>query len=119
VWCQYGCVTDDSSLCLNIHMSAATSGTITIDHETKSILQNFTHEPDAVKGVAIPEDLAAPLASLALHRIDLIRAVRFLGEIGQQGGRVARRAGQHRVSCVVVRGSGVNHEVFPTQSISR
>src|SRR5690349_24980366 len=78
-------------------MSAATSGTITIDHETKSILQNFTHEPDAVKGVAIPEDLAAPLASLALHRIDLIRAVRFLGEIGQQGG--VSRGGPVSIVC--------------------
>jgi hypothetical protein len=84
----------DRTMSLNIHVGSHTSGRIAVDEVTKQITHDFTHEPHAAKGVGIPDDVdgAARLADLALHRIDLGRAWRFLDEIKRQGGVQAGKA---------------------------
>jgi hypothetical protein len=43
-----------NTMTLNIHCGSHTSGQITVDHATGQIVQNFTHDPNAAKGVGYP-----------------------------------------------------------------
>jgi hypothetical protein len=73
-----------NTMTLNVHFREGTSATFNV--VGSNITQNFTHDPDAAKGVAVPDTFAGPLVNLALHKIDLIRAKRFLEEIVRLGG---------------------------------
>ena len=73
----------DRTMSLNINVGSHTSGRITVGEVTNRITHEFTHQPHAATGVGIPDDVngAARLADLALHRVDLGRARRFVAEL--------------------------------------